>query len=622
MSAQTCNGQQQRQQQLLPLLQRRPACSMPARRKMGVVGQMAATAINQIQEQGEKNARRPILALYAFMETVWCWAAFCFFVNHQDVTKLAPIDLKPDRYIWALLIRGGASFSGMIGVSKRSLRQTKVYLLSIPFGFVVAFVVLVPLVWTECGCTGPLRHPWSNRPDYNFQQCDVLASFGEGVVNPLPKLKKLVPAPPKIPIPHGLFPQESDVFDDDETMGVHLMYDEHGWTNMTNISNIWRKTCTCEGGLAVRVPWQWKENDWLPSCNWDFDDVKLRYSAWCYLSKAATEACMTEFPSDVYFDKQPNDTDARMWSRALCTNAGITLAQTRRRHGKHRPLCACSWTGLRPGFQKNLNLNLLMQFDGFIGSVCRSWRHGETPWCFVGTDTACIDKSLEKPINDARVISPHSRALDVDQFRSTIPCTGDLAVRNAAQQCRLWIFALVMTAVFLQVLAFPAAFSLYIYIKNRCFDVVRIQEPWDVEFSSDDGDSQNDFQVEEDPARSRCAFCYWCWFCRNRARWRRRDTCTQVIEPRVSAGIEMAIKEPGAEPTLQAPENDEHFQAPKGRHSSRTSFSSTPEDLGPMSRSSQPSSQPSAKSLPRSQSSSHRRSSFGTSWFGNQISLR
>jgi len=125
----------------------------------------------------------------------------------------------------------------------------------------------------------------------------------------------------------------------------------------------------------------------------------------------------------------------------------------------------------------------------FFGWKCEKWTYAdEAEWCFVGYDSSCADRKL---YTDPNPIDRHS------QFISKIPClehSGGL--RHAERLCRLYRICFILLLIPMLFGQLPMVAIVYLFLRNRCGDLVALNRQFAVEFS-DTESSEGDLTFTE-----------------------------------------------------------------------------------------------------------------------------
>jgi len=121
--------------------------------------------------------------------------------------------------------------------------------------------------------------------------------------------------------------------------------------------------------------------------------------------------------------------------------------------------------------------------DANFGMNCQAWtrKANQRRWCYVGYDTTCADRE-QVPCQNCQAsisafVSPSAPA--VRMYKSSVACqVNDPTIdqiaefTNAKNRCFLFVWLAMIAFLLLCALAVPTGIMLFIFVENRCGDVV------------------------------------------------------------------------------------------------------------------------------------------------------
>lgn len=189
---------------------------------------------------------------------------------------------------------------------------------------------------------------------------------------------------------------------------------------------------------------------------------KNTLSYWCWIDPQAVGHCRTR---GIEIFKAGSD---KFWSAELCTQSG----------------CRCSGFGMppNPGEVPDRSLDLWGN-DANFGMNCQAWtrKANQRRWCYVGYDTTCADREQVPCQNCQASISAFlsTSAPAVRMYKSSVACqVNDPTIdqiaefTNAKNRCFLFVWLAMIAFLLLCALAVPTGIMLFIFVENRCGDVV------------------------------------------------------------------------------------------------------------------------------------------------------
>eukprot|EP00929_Paragymnodinium_shiwhaense_P068432 TRINITY_DN34409_c0_g1_i1.p1 TRINITY_DN34409_c0_g1~~TRINITY_DN34409_c0_g1_i1.p1 ORF type:complete len:593 (+),score=84.55 TRINITY_DN34409_c0_g1_i1:296-2074(+) len=420
-----------------------------------------------------KWATRRFILLWLLYEQCACGCFICMFLWRPEVARSSWI--ADSELLWLVLvsIRLTISVFGTWAVTARKVKSTRVY-------YFCLILICAPLTWglvqmlvlTSCSCESPHFDPITKEPGYDWRQCDVVKSFGDGSMTntvpyndlflPPPATKKPYEPPPKWPKPFVYYesrymPRSRQAAD---AVGHGLAEEE----------------CTCGGEIFAAKK--------RTSCRIYFDEEVERMLGWCYLrdQDASMKRCVEQLgQSNIYVDDK-----GAPWSYALCSD------------GKEGPMtlkpCKCSGFGLNPDWGLA---------DKMYGSACKMWPVAQKedyqkfnisrPWCWAGFQTTCADSLNSERFPDNPYITAWARVnptmnnpfTSLSQYRSSQPCQAE-AMEDAVLLCWLAVKGLLVQMAGMTMATFPMAVVIYSFLQSRCSDYLPGEAQFTVDFSSDD----------------------------------------------------------------------------------------------------------------------------------------
>lgn len=133
-----------------------------------------------------------------------------------------------------------------------------------------------------------------------------------------------------------------------------------------------------------------------------------------------------------------------------------------------------------------------------FGRGCNKWMVGDTKeWCFVGFDSNCSDR--KEYVVDPSYVKRLDSIAEISQFLSSVPCQsqGEDVLGQAETLCRWGRNSILLVLASLVSLPFPMVVIVYLFLRNRCGDLVEWNRQFAVEFSDEDEESDDDFDLSD-----------------------------------------------------------------------------------------------------------------------------
>lgn len=337
-------------------------------------------------------------------------------------------------YFCVHLLLGAFSILGLLGVYLRKPTVVKLYYFATLLSLLIACVSLVPLWLTTCQCEG-LGHlwPYTHKPGYEHHQCSVVLSFARSELdNPWPEPKAVQPT-------HA---PEGREFTRRMAVDNYIALASKG-RSARSFDQLRSERCKC------------RENQ--GTCLASYSNTLERLVYWCEVG-----------PAPPCFDTN--------WSMSTC--------EVDERRGNQECIghCCCSGKGLDPIFEGAD----FAKRDASAGKYCSKWSDAdERPWCYVGIDTTCPERTLVWERGGLGIY-----IYDLQQYASYVPCQRN-AISRAAKRC-IWITGTCCAlAIIVQLSRLAATSVLRGYLRNACMDVPETDHQFEVEFLSDDAESQS-----------------------------------------------------------------------------------------------------------------------------------
>lgn len=194
--------------------------------------------------------------------------------------------------------------------------------------------------------------------------------------------------------------------------------------------------------------------------------------SWCYIAEDSFYRCKASG-----FEIFANE-EGKFWTPDLCSKANIGCME-------------CSGIGHKP-LQENSNVHssLLLEHKTNYGDSCDRWNsNDEWPWCYVGFDSACVDRV------PGAIDHTHWNTSYRAQFWSRLPCDRTKQLERdekASDYCENMGVAenIVTLTHFLG--SFLMLFVLFKWISEHCGDVVKSEDMFAIDFSSDEEDEDDE----------------------------------------------------------------------------------------------------------------------------------
>jgi len=212
------------------------------------------------------------------------------------------------------------------------------------------------------------------------------------------------------------------------------------------------------------------------SCN-TYEDALGKNRFWCYVRESRRGFC-EEQGVQLYWDAKVE----KIWSAELCEEKG----------------CACSNIGMHPMNLKDPGINHTeLNANKFnYGSSCKEWGSYKRQWCYVGWDSTCPDR---QKATEFWISQEHPGWQPVrHQFFSSLPCSVDRQIKaRAMAQEACYDSSFIMEVIWLihLLLFVPMAVIIFKFLANRCGDEFQCEEQFAVVLSTDDDESEDEWQA-------------------------------------------------------------------------------------------------------------------------------
>eukprot|EP00929_Paragymnodinium_shiwhaense_P056845 TRINITY_DN2845_c1_g1_i1.p1 TRINITY_DN2845_c1_g1~~TRINITY_DN2845_c1_g1_i1.p1 ORF type:complete len:565 (-),score=104.03 TRINITY_DN2845_c1_g1_i1:293-1987(-) len=396
----------------------------------------------------ERNAQRSKILVFVLLETLVAPVFGAFYLQHQGVAVYGwPIPYQ-QTYVMLAIMQVLHGVFGLVGVTRRKVRVTRWYFLTLGGTFLVALLAFVPLCRIRCGCYG-----------LDYWQCNVLTGFGG------PEFMNLYVKPPEQlessqwPAAFNMPLQQPPP--KEEEMQLEAEVSEALSTEALDESRAgsWRPLqldmqtdsfveSHREGECSCKTQCQQFYNEtyiwgfWPP-----FSSPRpLQQQAWCEIDEGAVQACKNDRKGLTLYKWRDGHNRPHYWTQDLCTKAG-------QNEGGGWVSCQCE-----QGSQKR----------------CEEGARCEVPLWSACPDTLCeTDAPLRKEL-----------------IGSQVACQAEAVVAAASRACIFSRIVVGALLVLVFVLFIPYTFLVYFYVRNRCGDVfeMSVENQFSVAFSSDEED--------------------------------------------------------------------------------------------------------------------------------------
>jgi len=237
------------------------------------------------------------------------------------------------------------------------------------------------------------------------------------------------------------------------------------------LSDIEKGSCICDNF------------DKAGGCRTYVDDLgKNRF--WCYVKQGRRKTCIEQGHS-LFWDAKAE----KIWSESICTSAA----------------CRCSELGQYPYNPEDPRLNHSVLSDNLLnyGADCKKWNTDDThPWCYVGWDSVCPDRSRPKPRWATKKEEPWARYSMRNQYKSQLPVLcrqkEQESIRDQAANACEDYSRVVEFVMLLNLFSFlPMMVIIFKFLSNRCGDEFEFEEQFAVVLSTDEDESEDEWASGE-----------------------------------------------------------------------------------------------------------------------------
>lgn len=411
---------------------------------------------NHFRRNFGRFVRKETVVLYAILDILIAIAFIVYFCVFPKAAGVSMLPFVPNYkfYILGMTMRMICSLIGFVGALRRRVRTTRYYFYSLPVAVMCGLFLAIPFFSQECVCT-------------TFEQCEVVVAYNREMINTVPKPEVLLEPPPEGKVFDPM--NWSDLVEDVLTQTKWTYKAEEAEVTWTNLV---KGRCTCAGDPMSRK-----------SCLFRLKEDET-VEPWC-LVRPTISKCPA---SDLKLVTGESG-ERYHWTKDICQP----------REGSS---CRCSHKAMQA--TKDLIAYLPDHLKGngdrapAIGGGCRKWKTTDlAKWCFVGFDSACVDKESyflrPSDLADRGTSFGLKDPADIFQWRSYSACQGELR-ENTMKVCRMIRNTACAVVFWLVTAPLPLAAVIYLWLQNRCGDLFDFREQFNVEFS--ESEDSDDFSVD------------------------------------------------------------------------------------------------------------------------------